>query len=119
DVLSAPESPDEALRWALEALTGQGNPRHVHVVALNAALVLRAAGRASDLAEAYEQAQGVIMDGQAAAKFAELRRVPSSSPWGRVGSLARRTGFGAPTRSGGGSPPACAPRRDRCSGVKR
>ena len=75
--LSAPESPDEALRWALEALTGRGNPQHVHVVALNAALVLRAAGRASDLAEGYERARGVIMDGQAAEKLAELRRARS------------------------------------------
>lgn len=72
--LSAPGSPDEALRWALEALTGRGNEQHIHVVALNAALVLRAAGRASDLAEGYERARGVIMGGQAAEKLADLRR---------------------------------------------
>ncbi|MEU3017318.1 hypothetical protein ABZ635_08010 [Nocardiopsis sp. NPDC007018] len=71
--LSAPESQDEALRWALEAVRGRGNPQHVHVVALNAALVLHAAGLVSDLAEGYERAWGVIVDGQAAEKLAELR----------------------------------------------
>ncbi|MFE9244949.1 anthranilate phosphoribosyltransferase [Nocardiopsis sp. NPDC006938] len=71
--LSAPETPDEALRWAVEALRGRGNPQHVHVVALNAALVLRAAGCAADLEEGYERARRVIMDGQVAEKLAELR----------------------------------------------
>lgn len=68
-----PRSATEAVQWVLDALAGEGNPAHVHLIALNSAVMLMTAGLARDLADGYGQAEAAINSGRAWAKVEALR----------------------------------------------
>jgi anthranilate phosphoribosyltransferase len=73
DPVHPPGSAAEAVRWVLDALAGEGNPAHVHLIALNSALLLVTAGIARDLADGYGRSEAAINSGRAWAKVEELR----------------------------------------------
>lgn len=71
--VSPPGSPAQAEQWVLDALAGEGHPGHVHLISLNAAVTLTAAGLATDIPDGYYQAEMAIRNGRVWAKFEELR----------------------------------------------
>lgn len=68
-----PGSPADAARWVLEALAGEGRPAHIHLISLNAALILTTVGLAQDLLDGYHKAEAAIHNGLAWAKVEALR----------------------------------------------
>lgn len=72
-IAQTPRSPSEAVRWVLDALAGEGDRAHVHLIALNAAVMLMAAGLARDLVDGYRQAEAAIHSGRAWTTLEGLR----------------------------------------------
>lgn len=68
-----PATPAEAQEWVLRVLAGRGHPVHTHLVAVNAAVILTAAGLARDIHDGYERAQNALHTGRAWAKTEEIR----------------------------------------------
>jgi anthranilate phosphoribosyltransferase len=69
-----PGSGEEAVRWVLDTLAGEGRPEHQHLIALNSAVLLTAAGLAHSLPEGYGLAVTAIRSGRAWEKVEVLRK---------------------------------------------
>ncbi|MGW9349022.1 hypothetical protein [Nocardiopsis flavescens] len=81
EAVQAPRSSDEAFTWALEALGGRANARHIDLLALNAGFVLSAARTVSDPAEGYDVALALITSGRVLDFLHELCAGPPEHRW--------------------------------------
>lgn len=72
--VAPPASSEEAVRWVLDALAGEGRPEHVALIALNSALLLTAAGIAESLADGHRLAMDAVRTGRAWNKVEELKK---------------------------------------------